>query len=245
MPNPRNHTWPVLQSIITLAGLRSLWIRPRACRWRRAAATPAPVRKTSPRSHRRARALHEQLATRILEHQCSPPFVRRQRYGANRPDGIQCVSQRVFVLQHPDHLGSRMLRSRHHDKRRARRHGRVYGLTAAAQDELTVFEKSLEPVVTRDSRPRSPSGPPLRPLARLECGTDETRSIHPTGDPVVDRIRGLSSSLGEPSSGGSAAVQESVVHRCSSILSTRCGALLTVVARDFQDRGCEERKWYG
>jgi hypothetical protein len=33
---------------------------------------------------------------------------------------------------------------------------------------------------------------------------------------------------------GKAAVQETVVHRCWSILSTRCGAFLTVVARDLQ-----------
>ena len=31
-----------------------------------------------------------------------------------------------------------------------------------------------------------------------------------------------------------AAVQETVVHKCWSILSTRCGALLTVVARDYR-----------
>jgi hypothetical protein len=44
--------------------------------------------------------------------------------------------------------------------------------------------------VIRDSRPRSPSGPPLRPLARLECGTDETREHTIDGAVPGDRIGG-------------------------------------------------------
>jgi hypothetical protein len=64
---------------------------------------------------RRACASNQRFATGILEHECGPPAMRRQRQGPNRPRWIQLVPQRVFVLQHLHGLWWRMLRARHHD----------------------------------------------------------------------------------------------------------------------------------
>jgi hypothetical protein len=96
--------------------------------------------------HRRARALNEQFATGILEHERGSPLVRPQRKRMNRPRRIQLVPQRVFMLQHLDDLWSRMLRPRHHDQHRSGRRGRVRGVAGAAQDELTVLENGVEAV---------------------------------------------------------------------------------------------------
>ena len=75
--------------------------------------------------HRRACASNERFAAGILEHERGPPAMRRQRQGSNRPRRIQLVPQRVFVLQHPYDLWSRMLRPRRQDERRTRRRSYV------------------------------------------------------------------------------------------------------------------------
>src|ERR1700680_4416880 len=43
MPNPVSHTRPLAASTRTLAGLMSLWIRPRSCTWRSAPFVFEPV----------------------------------------------------------------------------------------------------------------------------------------------------------------------------------------------------------
>lgn len=45
MPKPISHTWPVAQLTSTLAGLMSLWIRPRPWSWPSAAHRPTARRK--------------------------------------------------------------------------------------------------------------------------------------------------------------------------------------------------------
>jgi hypothetical protein len=94
--------------------------------------------------HRRADPSNEQFATEILEDECGPPLAGRQRKGPNRPRGIQFVPQRVFVLQHPDDLWSRMLRPRCHDEGRTQRPGCVRRLAVATKDEVTILEQSFE-----------------------------------------------------------------------------------------------------
>jgi hypothetical protein len=94
---------------------------------------------------RRAGALQQQFATGILEDEGRSTLERRQRQGPHRPRGIQFVTQRMFVLEHPNRVRSRVLRPRHHHEHRTRLSGIRYA-AASIQGELTVLENGLEPV---------------------------------------------------------------------------------------------------
>ena len=118
-------------------------MRPRPCSWRRAAASPAPTRRTSPTS----------IGVPARSTSGSPPGSSRtsavrpscivSARAPNRPEGIQLVPQRVFVLQHLNGPWSRMLRPRHQDQHRSRSRGAAW-IARAAKDELTVLEDSLK-----------------------------------------------------------------------------------------------------
>jgi hypothetical protein len=99
MPKPVSHTPPLAASTRMLAGLRSLWISPRACPWPIAAASGIAMRMNCVTSHRAAEQPIERLAARVFKHQRQATIASGEGQRPRRPIRVDDSPQRVFVLE--------------------------------------------------------------------------------------------------------------------------------------------------
>ena len=97
MPKPVSRARPSAQFTRILAGLTSLWTRPRWCALPSAAAMPMARRRKRPDLHRRADEPLERLAARILEQQRRPTAFAGKLQRPRRPCAVELVLQFIFV----------------------------------------------------------------------------------------------------------------------------------------------------
>ena len=99
MPKPVNQTLPLAVSTRMLAGLRSLWISPRACSRPTAAASGTAMRRNSVTSIGRPSKPLERLATGVSQHQHEPALAPEELDRSRRPVAVEVGPQRVFMLE--------------------------------------------------------------------------------------------------------------------------------------------------
>ena len=141
IPQPINQARPVAGSIIMLAGLTSLWTRPRMCSCLRAPREGSfPIPRVFPAVDRAARLLDPRGGDRSS-------LVLRELKGPNCPRRIQLSPQGELVLHYPDSLGSRLLRSGRFYENRAPMRSRTRSLTATRKDKVTIAMEGVESIV--------------------------------------------------------------------------------------------------
>ena len=116
MPKPVSQTSPVVRLTRILAGLMSLWTRPRWWTLPSAAAIADGEAQKAPHLHRRAEQPVERLAAGVLEHQHGPTALAHELQRPHRPRPVQLVLQSVFVSKAIEGGRCRMLRGGQHDQ---------------------------------------------------------------------------------------------------------------------------------
>ena len=119
MPNPVSHTPPLAVSTRILAGLMSLWMRPRWCTCRSAAARGDREAQEMRYVQWSAEQSIERLAAGILKHQRHAVVVARQRDRSRRPVSLEFGFERIFVLKPFDAIERGFFRGNEQDRRQA------------------------------------------------------------------------------------------------------------------------------
>src|SRR5260370_31977489 len=119
MPNPVSHTPLLADSTRIFAGLMSLWIRPRSCIWRSAAASGIAMRRKCDGSSGRPSSRSSGAPPGILQHQRHVAVVVRERDGSRRPACVKFGLERIFVFEPLDATERRFLRGNKQDRRQA------------------------------------------------------------------------------------------------------------------------------
>ena len=168
IPKPVSRTSPLAVFTRMLAGLMSLWIRPRWCTLPRAAATPTAMRRKPSHLHRRAEEPAEQLAAGILEHQNGTAAISHKLERPHRPIGVQLILEGVFVGKAIEGGRCRLLRGWEHDQ-----HTLAPAFCAvtppSAEDESAILRQNFEATNSVHAEPRRWPHSRASPLSRLRC----------------------------------------------------------------------------
>ena len=143
MPKPVSRTSPVAALTRMLAGLMSLWMRPRWCSLPRAAATPMASRRKRPTSIGVAEEPVERLAAGILEHQNGLTAISLKFKRSHRPRAVQLILEGVFVGKAVEGGRCRWFRGWEHDQ-----HALTPNLScvmpSSAEGESTILRQDLK-----------------------------------------------------------------------------------------------------
>ena len=88
MPKPVSRTAPVAASTRILAGLMSLWMRPRSWTLPRAVGDTDGESQEASHLHRRTENPIERLAAGVLEHQHGPTMIAHELQRPHRPGAV-------------------------------------------------------------------------------------------------------------------------------------------------------------
>ena len=178
MPKPVSRTRRSRQFTRILAGLMSLWTRPRWWTLPSAAAMPMARRKKRLRLHRRAEQPLERLAAGILEHQRGPAALADELQRPRRPCAVQFVPQSIFVGEAIEGRRRRLLRGGQHGQ---------HGVRLPSAPRRQARQKTRSPSSHKTWKLPSPSAPTRDDAFIYRITAPSSRSPLPGRDGLCDR----------------------------------------------------------
>ena len=172
MPNPVSRVDPSAQFTRILAGLTSLWTRPRWCSLAQRGDDADGEAQEAARLHRRAEQPIERLAARILEQQHGSTAFAGKRQRPRRPCGVELVPQFIFVGEAIEDGRGRALHSRQHGQKGAAAAVAVLA-PPPAEDAIPILPHDLEAVFSLSAERKR--------LLQLPCSAGQaarSRSTH-------------------------------------------------------------------